>query len=663
MMQEDVTNWFDENKKYISMRIEDVRIKLAKMIEESGIEEDLSKEQIDQHWDEINRLRTAMKIPPSLESISNAFGLSEFEEQILLVCIAAELDSEVRGLLVQIQSGTSQYPTFSLMLNLYENAHWSSFAPNSPLRFWRMIEMTSDGPLMTRPLKVDERILHHVTGVSYLDDRLKGMLSTHDFPANITPSQAELIGKLRAVLRRTYATRQLPVIQLLGDDRGAKLDIAAITAAEEKTSLYILRMNDIPIDPVEREALARLWEREVVLSGAYLLIDCTEASATDLHRNLLPFLEINRAPVFLALEQPQQQTINRTCVYYDVNKPNEAEQIGLWKTVFKDVGKDQLVEFDKLTMHFSFDSQKIISAAGEAINLNVDKDGLIENKTLWDVCRRHARTSLDGLAQRIVPKADWDELVLPNDQIEILKQIAMHMRQRATVYKTWGFERKFSRGLGVSALFAGPSGTGKTMAAEVLANELQLDLYRIDLSQVVSKYIGETEKNLGRVFHAAEESGAILLFDEADALFGKRSEVKDSHDRYANIEIGYLLQSMEEYRGLAVLTTNLKESLDSAFMRRIRFVINFAFPDAGHREEIWRHMFPADTPVNGLNIPKLARLSLTGGSIRNIAMNAAFIAADQVESINMEHILLAAKSEYAKLDRKLPTTDIRGWRE
>jgi SpoVK/Ycf46/Vps4 family AAA+-type ATPase len=251
--------------------------------------------------------------------------------------------------------------------------------------------------------------------------------------------------------------------------------------------------------------------------------------------------------------------------------------------------------------------------------------------------------------------------VLPETQRQILREIAVHVRQRVKVHETWGFAAKGTRGLGISVLFAGASGTGKTMAAEVLANELNLDLFRIDLSQVVSKYIGETEKNLRRVFDAAEGGGSILLFDEADALFGKRSEVKDSHDRYANIEVSYLLQRMESYRGLAILTTNMRDALDPAFLRRIRFVVQFPFPDAGQRAEIWRRVFPADTPTDGLDVARLARLNLAGGNIRNIAFYAAFLAADANEPVRMGHLLRAARVEYAKLERPLTEAEIGGW--
>ncbi|NET09645.1 MAG: ATP-binding protein, partial [Symploca sp. SIO2B6] len=210
-------------------------------------------------------------------------------------------------------------------------------------------------------------------------------------------------------------------------------------------------------------------------------------------------------------------------------------------------------------------------------------------------------------------------------------------------------------------LFAGASGTGKTLAAEVLANGLNLDLYRIDLSAVVSKYIGETEKNLRRIFDVAETGGAVLLFDEADALFGKRSDVNDSRDRYANMEVAYLLQRIESYRGLAILTTNLQKSIDQAFLRRIRFIVQFPFPDAAQREEIWRRVFPPDTPTKKLSYTKLARLNVSGGNIRNIALNAAFLAAEAGEAVQMVHLLQAAESEYIKLGRPLTDTEVKGW--
>ena len=269
--------------------------------------------------------------------------------------------------------------------------------------------------------------------------------------------------------------------------------------------------------------------------------------------------------------------------------------------------------------------------------------------------------ALAGLAERIDARADWQDLIVAPNVQRTLREMATQLRHRLTVFHDWGFADKAGRGLGMSTLFAGASGTGKTMAAEVIARSLGLPLYRIDLSAVVSKYIGETEKNLRKVFDAADNTGAILLFDEADALFGKRSEVKDSHDRYANIEVSYLLQRMETYRGLAILTTNQKAALDVAFQRRLRFVIHFPFPDLEQRQEIWRRVLPDAAPRHGIDITKLARLNVAGGSIRNIALNAAFLAADAGAPIGMVHLLRAAHSEAAKREQPLTEAETRGW--
>jgi SpoVK/Ycf46/Vps4 family AAA+-type ATPase len=248
--------------------------------------------------------------------------------------------------------------------------------------------------------------------------------------------------------------------------------------------------------------------------------------------------------------------------------------------------------------------------------------------------------------------ATWEDLVLPQREKQILEDIASHLRHRTQVYQDWGFAKKGGRGLGISALFHGQSGTGKTLAAEVLAREFRLDLYRIDLSATVSKYIRETEKNLRQIFDAAETGGAVLLFDEADAIFGKRTEVKDSHDRHANVEVAYLLQRMEAYQGLAILTTNLKDSLDQAFTRRIRFMVQFPFPDSQARAEIWQRAFPPQTPTKNIDFEQLAKLNVSGGNIRSIALNAAFLAADAREAIQMNHLAQASQREYLKMGRR-----------
>ncbi|MGH9760307.1 MAG: ATP-binding protein, partial [Blastocatellia bacterium] len=362
----------------------------------------------------------------------------------------------------------------------------------------------------------------------------------------------------------------------------------------------------------------------------------------------------------------RKRSWNRPMVTFEVNRPTSAEQRAAWVAEMGALAGSLNGQISELVSQFNLPLRGIRSSAAEAVSFADPSAEPAETpselgRRLWDACRVQSRARLEDLAQRIEPAAGWDDIVLPELQLRILRDIAVHVRRRALVYEGWGFGTKGERGLGISALFAGVSGTGKTMAAEVLAGHLRLDLFRIDLSQVVNKYIGETEKNLRRVFDAAEESGAILLFDEADALFGKRSEVKDSHDRYANIEVSYLLQRMETYRGLAVLTTNLKEALDTAFMRRIRFIIQFPFPDANNRREIWRRVFPVEAPTDRLDIDKLARLNVAGGNIRNIALNAAFLAADAGEPVRMGHLLRAASAEYAKIGKPLSDAETGGW--
>ncbi|MCW5639213.1 MAG: ATP-binding protein [Rubrivivax sp.] len=301
---------------------------------------------------------------------------------------------------------------------------------------------------------------------------------------------------------------------------------------------------------------------------------------------------------------------------------------------------------------------RVAAVPVDADTLDQALDGLpagdhdAQARALWQRLRDASRGGLDALAQRIDSAATLADLVLPAAALDTLAGIAAQLRHRVQVHEDWGFARPSARGLGLAALFAGDSGTGKTFAAEAIANEAGLDLYRVDLALTVSKYIGETEKNLRRLFDAAESSGAVLLFDEADALFGKRSDVKDSHDRYANIEVAYLLQRMEAYRGLAILTTNLKSALDRAFLRRLRFVVNFPFPDEAAREALWRRQFPPQAPLAGdIDWRALAKLHLTGGHIRAVALNGAFSAAADGGAIAQRHLIDAARAEYLKLER------------
>ena len=391
-----------------------------------------------------------------------------------------------------------------------------------------------------------------------------------------------------------------------GEDRTGKREAVAAVARALRTPAFLIDAADIPSDWSQRHALALFLDRELALSRAVAMIEGTAETAAMAAR----LADAVQGPLVISAPEPEppERAPRRRL---DMPDADPSERSKLWRAALRDratigPGLEQLAE------RFPLDTAGILATA-EAARL-ADPSTLFD--ALWQAAREQGRPRLEGLAERIETDASWDDLVLPQDQLGILRDLAGHLRHAWTVNHTWGWLAKGARGLGAAALFAGPQRTGKTLAAEVLAAELKLDLYRIDLSQVVSKYIGETEKNLRSVFDAAERGGAILLFDEADALFGKRSEVKDSHDRYANVEVSYLLQRMEAYRGLAILTTNQRSALDRAFLRRLRFVVTFPFPDAAARAEIWSRVFPPETPTEKLDPRRLARLGLSGGSIR-----------------------------------------------
>jgi hypothetical protein len=360
---------------------------------------------------------------------------------------------------------------------------------------------------------------------------------------------------------------------------------------------------------------------------------------------------------FVDVHEPWSGSASNT-VSVDVAKPTSIEQRSLWEHLLGDLAGPHP---QRLAGHFDFNLGKIEQIARHALSAATQQPEALAD-SLWQGALARIRPALDQLAQRIEPKARWADLKLPASEAALLQQIADQVAQRSTVYDDWGFRDRMNRGLSISVLFAGESGTGKTMAAEVIASELGLSLYRIDLSAVVSKYIGETEKNLRKLFDAAEDGGSILFFDEADALFGKRSEVKDSHDRYANIEVNYLLQRLESFRGLAILATNQRGALDSAFLRRLRFVVNFPFPGLAERKAIWASAFPAQLAIAPLDVDRLARLALSGGSIQGIALNAAFMAASAGVQIGMPLILDAARAEFRKLDKPVNEADFR-WLE
>jgi hypothetical protein len=617
-----------------------------------------------------NQSKVALPDRTALDTLCRSLGLSSFERALLLMCAGTELDSRFATIYAAAHGDARRtQPSFGLALAAFKDAHWSALSQARPLRYWHLVDIGNGETLTTSPLRISERVLCYLTGVYAMDERLEALIRPVPVPETLAPSRLTLADEIVAVWERAASGSPLPVINLCGDDLTSKRAIAAVAAARCGLRLYRTAEWKVPRNLNEIEIFLRLWERESILSAGALLVECDDRESGEglPPAELAELMESVLGPLFVASVSPRRSVHRCNALFY-VNKLAASEQRDIWHGALETALPRLNGEVEGLVSQFSLNELQINSAATQVIRRRSDAstrdpslDRALVLDQLWDACRVQARPRLEGLAQRVEPAAGWDDLVLPVKQKEILKQIAVHVRQRSKVYQTWGFASKGSRGLGISALFAGPSGTGKTMAAEVLANDLRLDLYRIDLSQVVSKYIGETEKNLRRVFDAAEEGAAVLLFDEADALFGKRSEVKDSHDRYANIEVSYLLQRMEAYRGLAILTSNRKTAIDQAFLRRIRFVADFPFPDLEQRHEIWSRVFPALTPTRDLRIDRLARLNASGGHIRNIAMGAAFLAADALEPVRMEHLLLAARNEFAKMEKTLTDSEIAGW--
>jgi hypothetical protein len=629
---------------------------------------------------EVEAAAAAMPAPPALEVVRERFGLSAFERDVLLLCAGVELDSGFAARCAAAQGGGGRrQPTFSLALAALAEPHWSAVTPSAPLRHWRLIEVGSGDGLTASALRIDERVLHFLTGVETGDDRLAGLVqpviggasgaagSAGGGDADLVPSQRELGRRIAAAWSEAAGRGAVPAVQLCGGEAAGQRAVALAVCVHLGLELHALDAAAVPTSTAELEGLIRIWERESALSGSALLLDAAELEGGDGARQaaVARLIEEVRGPLLVTLRE-RRPARQRAVLAFDLAAPSAAEQRALWLAALGPAAAAAVDgQLDGLLSQFNLGAAAIRSAAAQAA-AHDDGAGPLEGaagRLLWDACRAQSRPRLESLAQRIEPAAGWSDLVLPEPQLQALRAIAIHVRRRHTVHDEWGFASRCKRGLGISALFAGPSGTGKTMAAEVLAGELRLDLYRIDLSSVVSKYIGETEKNLRRVFDAAEEGGAILLFDEADALFGKRSEVKDSHDRYANIEVSYLLQRMESYRGLAILTSNFKAALDTAFLRRLRFIVQFPFPDAAQRAEIWRRIFPRQAPTEGLDAEKLGRLSVAGGNIRNIALSAAFLAADEDSPVRMAHLLQAARGELTKIERPIAESEVRGWVE
>ncbi|MFQ5856209.1 MAG: AAA family ATPase, partial [Anaerolineae bacterium] len=496
-------NWHDANQRYIMAALAEVRRALeqhaprSQDVPNAGAPDGAAQQAL-------REAAAAMPAPPTLETLSEMFGLSPFERRVLLLCAGMELDSSFALLCAAAQGDPRRTnPTFSLALAALPEAHWSALSPAAPLRYWRLIEVgTSDG-LTQSLLRIDERVLHYLTGVQHMDERLVGFVESVQGTDGLVPSHRALAERLAATWSQAAGNGPLPIVQLCGNEGASQRAIAAAACAMLGLDLHVMSAQVIPLDPRELEALMRLWGREAALSASALLVDCGEMDTNDAAREsaITRLIEGTRGAL-IVVGRERRSSPHRPVVTLEVGKPTIGEQWALWESGLGEAASSLDGRVEALVSQFSLSVPTIHAICAEALGRVATGDGHSRESptdlgtVLWDVCRVQARPRLDDLAQRIKPVATWDDLVLPEAQLRILREIAVHVRQRMKVYETWGFAAKSSRGLGISALFAGASGTGKTMAAEVLANELQLDLYCIDLSQVVSKYIGETEKNL-----------------------------------------------------------------------------------------------------------------------------------------------------------------------
>jgi len=387
------------------------------------------------------------------------------------------------------------YPTFGVALAALRDAEWSALLPSAPLRRWQLLRVEAGATLMASSLRIDERVLHYLVDCAYVDERIAALITPVRAPTSLAPSHRAVTDAMQQVWTPEPRETQLPVIQLIGDDRASLRDCAAAGCADLGLQLHALALDTLPNNPVDLDTLIRLWEREAALSHYALLIDVDEYDLSDAGRaaQMLRLLERTAGVVILCARE-RRPVLQRSIIPIEVPRPNAEEQRQVWRTTLGPRAAELNGQIDRLAAQFSFGASAIRQVSDATLVTPIENTSAALSSALWEACRLYARPRLDDLAQRIVPSADWEDLVLPAPQMRMLHEIEIHVRQRAKVFETWGFGIKGARGQGLSALFAGISGTGKTMSAEVLARALHLDLYRIDLSAVVSKYIGETEK-------------------------------------------------------------------------------------------------------------------------------------------------------------------------
>jgi hypothetical protein len=605
--------------------------------------------------------------PPSrLTLLGEALGLEPFDLDVLLLALAPELDRGYGALFASLQQDPFAWrPTVDLILEvlcategerLGRRARLTARGPLAALELIQLTALARPGAAESALVAPDPRIVDHLLGEDGLDPRLAGVCRLMDGVAqDADPAHLALVAGL--------GDRTALVLE--GPRRCGAVAAASALAAASERPLLLHELDRAAARGLDLERTTRLAVREAALAGALLCLATGDATPPPALDGLAAWLGPLRGPLVVSTPDASVLGEDLDVLVARMSPPGPRARKRLWEQALGNVPVD--ADLQAIASRFRLSDEAIASAARAArasarMREAAGGDGRLTPGDLFSAARGRSGAELEGLARKIDSAFGWDDIVLPDDSRLQLREICARVEWRDLVIDGWGFRRTLGAGLGVSALFAGASGTGKTMAAGVLANELQLDLQAIDLATIVSKYIGETSKNLDRIFRAAQDANAILFFDEADALFGRRSEVRDSHDRYANVEIAYLLQRMEAYDGVAILATNLRQNLDDAFARRLGFTIHFPFPGAEDRLEIWRRVWPeAVALADDVDLPDLAeRFRLSGGNIRNAALAAAFLAAVDGAVVRREHLQRAIRREYQKLGRGLSEAELTG---
>ncbi|WP_276358384.1 AAA family ATPase [Cohnella caldifontis] len=630
-------------------------------------------------------MRAGVGLP--LAQLCSRLRLTAWERRCVVLALAPELDRRYEkwfGYLnddVTCKAATPDL-AFRLLSDRPEDRRAAAAALGGGRALRRVLLAGGDGneeagafarPRLKTPLRLDDRTVSFLLGTERMDARLSGFAEVY-WPGDIgglppVPEDDPIRGAWRGWEQAVPDSGSLPFIHLWGQPGGGKLWRLRHLAAARGQRLLAVRLSGFPEEADRAEAAISRVVREALLTGAGIVLeeeyakpDAPAANRRAWELALGLYASFSRRPLLAWISNvrrlPSELPVPAGAVWLsgEAAPPSAAERLRIWQTEIGDGGAD-LTESDwrEVADKYRLTSGQIRRAWRQAAALAGARGAVPNRADLESAGRGQFRHRLAMLADRMEPARTWGDLVLPAEPLSLLKEACSQYRHRETVYGNWGFGRKLPYGRGLSVLFSGPPGTGKTMAAEIMAADLGLELYRIDLSRIVSKYIGETEQRLSELFAEAEHSGAILFFDEGDALFGKRTEVKDAHDKYANMEAAYLLQRIEAYDGITILATNLLQNMDEALLRRMSYVVKFPFPDAAERERIFRVHLPPGAPLDGgLDFAFLAsRLDVSGGYIKNIVLGAAFLAAASGEPIGMGHMVRSARRELQKMGKIL----------